>query len=65
MRSSALHEPRESVADRDLVRRLVGGYGVAETEAYFVCPQAGRVRFGDMVDPKYTLGASMLKACLG
>jgi hypothetical protein len=27
--------------------------------------QCGRVRLGNMVDPKYTLGASVLKSILG
>jgi hypothetical protein len=27
--------------------------------------QCGRVRLGNMVDPKYTLGASVSKAILG
>ena len=34
------------------------------TTAYFLLTQAGRMRLGNMVDPKYTLGASILKAYL-
>jgi hypothetical protein len=34
------------------------------TEAYFLMTQAGRVRVGNMVDPKYSLGASILKEYL-
>jgi acetamidase/formamidase len=47
------------------VRWLVTDYGYEESEAYFLCTQAGRVRLGNMVDPKYTLGASMAKRFLG
>ena len=53
------------MAYRDLVRWLVTDYGYEESEAYFLCTQAGRVRLGNMVDPKYTLGASMAKRFLG
>ena len=53
-------EDAARMAYRDLVRWLVADYGFEESEAYFLCTQAGRVRLGNMVDPKYTLGASML-----
>ena len=46
---------------RDLIRWLVADYGFDELEAYFLLTQAGRMRVGNMVDPKYTLGASILK----
>ena len=51
-------EDAARMAYRDLVRWLVADYGFEESEAYFLCTQAGRVRLGNMVDPKYTLGAS-------
>ena len=35
------------------------------TTAYFLLTQAGRMRLGNMVDPKYTLGASIKKSFLG
>ena len=54
-------EDAARMAYRDLIRWLVSDYGFEESEAYFLCTQAGRVRVGNMVDPKYTLGASMLK----
>jgi acetamidase/formamidase len=54
-------EDAARMAYRDLIRWLVADYGFEESEAYFLCTQAGRVRVGNMVDPKYTLGASMLK----
>jgi amidase len=55
-------EDAARMAYRDLVRWLASDYGFDESEAYFLCTQAGKVRLGNMVDPKYTLGASMKKA---
>ena len=57
-------EDAARIAYRDLVRWLVADYGFEEHEAYFLLTQAGRVRLGNMVDPKYTLGASLLKKYL-
>jgi len=57
-------EDAARIAYRELVRWLVADYGYDEIEAYFFLTQAGRVRLGNMVDPKYTLGASILKAYL-
>ncbi|MCL6607187.1 MAG: acetamidase/formamidase family protein [Geminicoccaceae bacterium] len=53
------------IAYRDLVRWLVDEYGFEETEAYFLCTQAGRMRVGNVVDPNYTVAAAMAKAHLG
>lgn len=58
-------EDAARMAYRDLVRWLVQDYGFEESEAYFLCTQAGRMRVGNMVDPKYTLGASILKTYIG
>ncbi|MFW5833235.1 MAG: acetamidase/formamidase family protein [Pseudomonadota bacterium] len=58
-------EDAARMAYRDLIRWMVADYGFEESEAYFLCTQAGRVRVGNMVDPKYTLGASIKKAYLG
>jgi acetamidase/formamidase len=58
-------EDAARIAYRDLTRWLVADYGFEESEAYFLLTQAGRVRLGNMVDPKYTLGASILKTYLG
>ncbi len=58
-------EDAARMAYRDLVRWLVADYGFEESEAYFLATQAGKMRVGNMVDPKYTLGASMAKAWLG
>lgn len=58
-------EDAARMAYRDLVRWLAADYGFEESEAYFLCTQAGKVRVGNMVDPKYTLGASMKKSWIG
>ncbi|MFN8830422.1 MAG: acetamidase/formamidase family protein [Labrys sp. (in: a-proteobacteria)] len=55
-------EDAARIAYRELVRWLATDYGFDELEAYFLLTQAGRVRLGNMVDPKYTLGASILKS---
>ena len=57
-------EDAARIAYRELIRWLVADYGFDEFEAYFLLTQAGRVRLGNMVDPKYTLGASLLKSYL-
>ena len=57
-------EDAARMAYRDLIRWMVADYGFEESEAYFLCTQAGRVRVGNMVDPKYSLGASMMKSYL-
>ncbi len=57
-------EDAARIAYRELIRWLVSDFGFEESEAYFLLTQAGRVRLGNMVDPKYTLGASILKSYL-
>jgi amidase len=57
-------EDAARIAYRDLVHWMMADYGFEMTEAYFLLTQAGRVRLGNMVDPKYTLGASILKQYL-
>lgn len=57
-------EDAARIAYRELVRWLVEDYAWDKLEAYFFLTQAGRVRLGNMVDPKYTLGASILKRYL-
>jgi acetamidase/formamidase len=54
-------EDAARIAYRELIRWLVSDYGFEELEAYFLLTQAGRMRVGNMVDPKYTLGASIRK----
>jgi amidase len=58
-------EDAARIAYRELIRWLCEDHGWDKLEAYFFLTQAGRVRLGNMVDPKYTLGASVLKSYLG
>ena len=62
--SSRPMEDSVRIAYRELISWLVDDYGWDKLEAYFFLTQAGRVRLGNMVDPKYTLGASILKTYL-
>ncbi len=57
-------EDAARIAYRELVRWMAADYGFDELDAYMLLSQAGRVRLGNMVDPKYTLGASILKRYL-
>lgn len=54
-------EDAARIAYRELVRWMAADYGFEELDAYMLLSQAGRVRLGNMVDPKYTVGASILK----
>lgn len=58
-------EDAARIAYKELIHWMVADYGFDQYEAYFLLTQAGKVRLGNMVDPKYTLGASILKAYLG
>lgn len=57
-------EDAARIAYRELIRWLVADYGFEELDAYMFLTQAGRIRLGNMVDPKYTVGASILKKYL-
>jgi amidase len=57
-------EDAARIAYRELVRWMAADYGFDELDAYMFLSQAGRVRLGNMVDPKYTIGASVLKRYL-
>jgi amidase len=57
-------EDAARIAYRELIHWLVEDYQWDKLEAYFFLTQAGRLRVGNMVDPKYTLGASVLKSYL-
>lgn len=58
-------EDAARVAYRELVRWMASDFGFDELDAYLLLTQCGRVRLGNMVDPKYTLGASVAKSILG
>ena len=57
-------EDAARIAYLELVRWLAADFGFDEIEAYMLLTQCGRVRLGNMVDPKYTLGASIKKSIL-
>ena len=57
-------EDAARIAYRELVRWMAEEYGFDELDAYMLLSQAGRMRLGNMVDPKYTMGASILKKYL-
>ncbi|MBB3772569.1 acetamidase/formamidase [Angulomicrobium tetraedrale] len=57
-------EDATRMAYRDLIRWMAADFGFDEIEAYMLLTQCGRVRLGNMVDPKYTMGASILKSYL-
>ena len=57
-------EDAARIAYCELISWMCADYGFDKTEAYLLLSQAGRVRLGNMVDPKYTLGASILKRYL-
>jgi acetamidase/formamidase len=57
-------EDAARIAYRELTRWMATEYGFDELDAYMLLSQAGRIRLGNMVDPKYTLGASILKKYL-
>lgn len=62
--SSRPMEDAARIAYCELIDWLVADYGFDKFEAYLLLTQAGRVRLGNMVDPKYTLGASIKKSII-
>jgi acetamidase/formamidase len=52
------------IAYADLVNWMVKEYGFDRWEAYFILTQVGRARLGNMVNPNYTIGASIAKEYL-
>ncbi|MDA8251691.1 MAG: acetamidase/formamidase family protein [Rhodospirillales bacterium] len=58
-------EDAARIAYRELVRWMASDFGFDELDAYLLLTQCGRVRLGNMVDPKYTLGASVAKSIVG
>src|SRR3546814_1462991 len=59
--SSRPLEDAARIAYRELVRWAAAEWGFDEIEAYMLLTQCGKVRLGNMVDPKYTIGASVSK----
>jgi len=62
--SSRPMEDAARIAYRELIRWMAADFGFTEEDAYMLLTQCGRVRLGNMVDPKYTLGASISKSLL-
>jgi len=57
-------EDAARIAYGDLVQWLVDSYGFHKWDAYMLLSQVGKVRLGNMVDPNYTMGASIAKRYL-
>lgn len=55
-------EDASRIAYRELIRWMAAEFGFDETEAYLLLTMCGKVRLGNMVDPKYTVAASVSKA---
>ena len=43
---------------------MAADYGFDQLDAYMMLSQCGKVRLGNFVDPKYTVGAAVLKKYL-
>jgi amidase len=52
------------IAYRELVRWVAAETGQSESDAYLLLSMCGKVRLGNMVDPKYTLAAAIEKKYL-
>ena len=57
-------EDATRIAYRELIRWMVASYGFDQWDAYMMLSQCGRVRLGNFVDPKYTVGAAVSKKYL-
>lgn len=58
-------EDATRIAYRELVLWMERDYGFDRWDAYMMLSQCGRVRLGNFVDPKYTVGAGISKTYLG
>lgn len=57
-------EDAARIAYRELVRWVAAETGQSEADAYMLLTMCGKVRLGNMVDPKYTIGAAIEKKYL-
>jgi len=57
-------EDATRIAYRELIRWMAADYGFDQLDAYMMLSQCGKVRLGNFVDPKYTVGAGVLKKYL-
>lgn len=54
-------EDATRIAYKELIRWMVDDYGYDQWDAYMMLSQCGKVRLGNFVDPKYTVGAGAIK----
>jgi len=57
-------EDATRIAYKELVLWMAAEYGYDKWDAYMMLSQCGRVRLGNFVDPKYTVGAAITKKYL-
>ena len=57
-------EDATRIAYKELVLWMVAEYGYEKWDAYMLLSQCGKVRLGNVVDPKYTVGAAVPKKYL-
>jgi acetamidase/formamidase len=57
-------EDAARIAYADLIRWMVNDHGFDQWDAYLLLSQIGKIRLGNMVDPNYTIGASIAKSYL-
>jgi amidase len=57
-------EDATRIAYRELIRWIGKEYGFDQWDAYMMLSQCGKVRLGNVVDPKYTVGAAISKRYL-
>ena len=57
-------EDAARIAYRELVRWVAAETGQSEADAYMLLTMCGKVRLGNMVDPKYSLAAGIEKKYL-
>ena len=57
-------EDAARIAYRELIRWMVKDYGYDQWDAYMMLSLGGKVRLGNFVDPKYTVGAAVSKKYL-
>lgn len=50
------------LAYRELIREVAASWELTETEAYELCSAAGRARFAQIVNPEFTVAATIRKA---
>jgi acetamidase/formamidase len=54
-------EDATRIAYRELIRWMVSDYDYDQWDAYMMLSVCGKVRLGNFVDPKYTVGAGVIK----